>query len=61
MRRGWLVRAGDEFTLTDAPASSRRLRLTVHDLAEVDADRLAADIAAAVRAAGGRLAPVEVE
>lgn len=60
MRRGWLVRAGDEFVLADAPAS-RRLRLTVHDLAEADADRLAADIAAAVRAAGGRLVPAEVE
>jgi DNA-binding transcriptional MocR family regulator len=60
MRRGWLVRAGDEFVLADAPAS-RRLRLTVHDLADADADRLAADIAAAVRAAGGRLVPAEVE
>ncbi|QEO15851.1 aminotransferase class I/II-fold pyridoxal phosphate-dependent enzyme [Agromyces intestinalis] len=57
MRRGWLARAGDAFALdeaTDAPAA-RRLRLTVHDLAGHDADRLAADIAAAVRAAGGRL------
>ena len=60
MRRGWLVRAGDEFVLADAPAS-RRLRLTVHDLADADADRLAADIAAAARAAGGRLVPAEVE
>lgn len=55
MRRGWLVRAGDEFALADAPAASRRLRLTVHDLADGDADRLATDIVAAVRAAGGRL------
>ena len=60
MRRGWLVRAGDEFVLADAPAESR-LRLTVHDLADADADRLAADIAAAVRAAGGRLIPAGVE
>ena len=60
MRRGWLVRAGDEFVLADAPAASRRLRLTVHDLGDADADRLAADIAAAVRAAGGRLASAEV-
>lgn len=60
MRRGWLVRAGDEFVLADAPAS-RRLRLTVHELADADADRLAADIAAAVGAAGGRLVPAEVE
>ena len=60
MRRGWLVRAGDEFVLADAPAS-RRLRLTVHDLADADADRLAADIAAAVRAAGGRLVLGEME
>ena len=61
MRRGWLVRAGDEFVLADASTAGRRLRLTVHDLADADADRLAADIAAAVRAAGGRLATVEVE
>ncbi|WP_236779135.1 aminotransferase class I/II-fold pyridoxal phosphate-dependent enzyme [Agromyces seonyuensis] len=54
MRRGWLARAGDAFVLADAPAA-RRLRLTVHDLADADAERLAADIAAAVRAAGGRL------
>jgi DNA-binding transcriptional MocR family regulator len=61
MRRGWLVRAGDEFVLIDAPTASRRLRLTVHDLADADANRLAADIADAVRAAGGRLTPVEVK
>jgi DNA-binding transcriptional MocR family regulator len=60
MRRGWLVRAGDEFALVDEPAT-QRLRLTVHDLADADADRLAADIAAAVRAAGGRLVPGAVE
>lgn len=56
MRRGWLARAGDAFVLADAPAA-RRLRLTVHDLSDDDAARLAADIAAAVRAAGGRLVP----
>lgn len=60
MRRGWLVRAGDEFALADATAA-RRLRLTVHDLDDADAERLAADVAAAVRAAGGRLVPAEVE
>ncbi|MUN08389.1 aminotransferase class I/II-fold pyridoxal phosphate-dependent enzyme [Agromyces luteolus] len=60
MRRGWLVRAGDEFVLSEAPAA-RRLRLTVHDLADADAERLAADIAAAVRAAGGRLTPPGME
>ena len=56
MRRGWLARPGDAFVLADAPAA-RRLRLTVHDLGDADAERLAADIAAAVRAAGGRLVP----
>lgn len=61
MRRGWLVRAGDEFVLADAPAASRRLRLTVHDLGDAGADRLAADIAAAVRAVGGRLVPTGME
>ncbi|MFE5671824.1 aminotransferase class I/II-fold pyridoxal phosphate-dependent enzyme [Agromyces sp. NPDC056523] len=60
MRRGWLARSGDEFALGDASAS-RRLRLTVHDLGEADADRLATDIAAAVRAAGGRLIPTGME
>ncbi|MFE6255596.1 aminotransferase class I/II-fold pyridoxal phosphate-dependent enzyme [Agromyces sp. NPDC057865] len=56
MRRGWLARPGDAFALADAPAA-RRLRLTVHDLGDADAERLAADIAGAVRAAGGRLVP----
>jgi DNA-binding transcriptional MocR family regulator len=56
MRRGWLARPGDAFVLAEAPAA-RRLRLTVHDLDDEDAGLLAADIAAAVRAAGGRLVP----
>jgi DNA-binding transcriptional MocR family regulator len=56
MRRGWLARTGDEFSL-GAVATDHRLRLTVHDLDDADADRLAGDIAAAVRAAGGRLIP----
>lgn len=56
MRRGWLARPGDAFVLADEPAA-RRLRLTVHDLGDADAERLAADIAGAVRAAGGRLIP----
>ncbi|UTT62390.1 aminotransferase class I/II-fold pyridoxal phosphate-dependent enzyme [Microcella humidisoli] len=60
MRRGWLARTGDEFSLGSVP-STRRLRLTVHDLDDADAGRLAADIAAAVRAAGGRLRPTQVE
>jgi DNA-binding transcriptional MocR family regulator len=47
MRRGWLARTGDEFVLSD-PAASRRFRLTVHDLSDADADRLAADLAAAI-------------
>lgn len=49
MRRGWLARTGDEFVLAD-DAASRRLRLTVHDLADADAERLANDLAAAVAA-----------
>jgi DNA-binding transcriptional MocR family regulator len=52
MRRGWLARPGDEFDL--APASpSRHLRLTVHDLSDEDAEQLAADIAASIRAVDG--------
>jgi len=59
MRRGWLARAGDDFALRDG-GPSRRLRLTVHDLDDEDATRLAVDVAAAVRAAGGRLVTREV-
>ncbi len=51
MRRGWLARSGDEFMLEDGPPS-HRLRLTVHDLDDADAEQLAADIGAAVRATG---------
>lgn len=49
MRRGWLARAGDEFVLVDERAA-HRLRLTVHTLSDPDAERLAADVAAAVGA-----------
>jgi len=59
MRRGWLARSGDEFVL-DGAGASHRLRLTVHDLDAADAERLAVDVAAAVRAAGGRLVAREV-
>lgn len=47
MRRGWLARSGDDFALADA-APSRRLRLTVHDLDDAGAARLARDLAASV-------------
>ncbi|GAA3021449.1 aminotransferase class I/II-fold pyridoxal phosphate-dependent enzyme [Microbacterium dextranolyticum] len=50
MRRGWLARPGDEFVLADTSAA-RRLRLTVHDLADAELERLATDLAAAVDAA----------
>jgi DNA-binding transcriptional MocR family regulator len=46
MRRGWLVRPGDEFVLADDDAAWH-LRLTVHDLDDDDAEQLAADLAAA--------------
>jgi DNA-binding transcriptional MocR family regulator len=49
MRRGWLVRTGDGFSLTNAETPSHHLRLTVHDLTPVDAAQLVADIAGAVR------------
>ncbi|MEV7691896.1 aminotransferase class I/II-fold pyridoxal phosphate-dependent enzyme [Microbacterium sp. NPDC089189] len=49
MRRGWLARTGDEFVLADA-ATTRHLRLTVHELDDAEADRFAADIAAALDA-----------
>lgn len=50
MRRGWLARSGDEFLLADT-AAANHLRLTVHDLSDADAQRLASDLAAAVEAA----------
>ncbi|WP_345802560.1 aminotransferase class I/II-fold pyridoxal phosphate-dependent enzyme [Microbacterium sp. AZCO] len=49
MRRGWLARPGDEFVLGDDDAA-HHLRLTVHDLDDEDAEQLATDLAAAVRA-----------
>ncbi|MDF2992376.1 MAG: transcriptional regulator containing a DNA-binding domain and an aminotransferase domain [Microbacterium sp.] len=49
MRRGWLVREGDSFFLSPAPAGAF-LRLTVHDLDEASAAALADDIAAAAGA-----------
>jgi DNA-binding transcriptional MocR family regulator len=59
MRRGWLARSGDEFMLESGPPS-HRLRLTVHDLDDADAEQLAADIGAAVRATGSRAVAREV-
>jgi DNA-binding transcriptional MocR family regulator len=59
MRRGWLARTGDEFVLA-VGTPSRRLRLTVHDLDDDDAEKLAADLAASVRAARGRPVLAEV-
>lgn len=59
MRRGWLSRSGDDFDLSPT-APSHRLRLTVHDLRDGDADALADDIAAAVEALAGRRARSEV-
>ncbi|MCR2828170.1 aminotransferase class I/II-fold pyridoxal phosphate-dependent enzyme [Microbacterium sp. zg.Y909] len=53
MRRGWLARPGDEFALADGGASER-LRLTVHTLSDAEAERLAADVAAAVRVTASR-------
>jgi DNA-binding transcriptional MocR family regulator len=55
MRRGWLARTGDEFML-EPIGPSHRLRLTVHDLGDADADQLADDVAAAVHDAR-RLTP----
>jgi DNA-binding transcriptional MocR family regulator len=59
MRRGWLARSGDDFTLAGL-AASRRLRLTVHDLDEDDAERLADDLVDAIEAARGQAALREV-
>ena len=59
MRRGWLARPGDEFALA-GDGASHRLRLTVHDLDDADAERLADDVVASVWAAGGRTVAREV-
>jgi hypothetical protein len=49
MRRGWLVRTGDEFRIEDPSPASDHLRLTVHDLSDADTARLLDDLAAATR------------
>jgi DNA-binding transcriptional MocR family regulator len=53
MRRGWLVRPGDEFVLADDSAA-HHLRVTVHELSDEEAGRLSDDISAAVAAVAGR-------
>ncbi|SIR56602.1 aminotransferase class I/II-fold pyridoxal phosphate-dependent enzyme [Microbacterium sp. RURRCA19A] len=59
MRRGWLVRDGDHFFLS-SDAAGDYLRLTVHQLDDVEASALADDLATAVAALrpsvrGGRI------
>ncbi|MGN7247300.1 aminotransferase class I/II-fold pyridoxal phosphate-dependent enzyme [Janibacter anophelis] len=49
-RRGWLVRTGDDFRLMETDEPSRHMRLTVHDLADGQAESLATDIVEAARA-----------
>lgn len=50
MRRGWLARTGDEFSLSPDRVSTH-VRVTVHDLNDSDAASLATDLVAAARAA----------
>jgi len=49
MRRGWLVRTGDEFRIEEASPPSDHLRLTVHDLSAADTARLLDDLETAAR------------
>ncbi|WP_243225603.1 aminotransferase class I/II-fold pyridoxal phosphate-dependent enzyme [Microbacterium sp. CIAB417] len=49
MRRGWLVRTGDAFRLTEGAGPSHHLRLTVHDLTDEEGDALLADLVSATR------------
>jgi len=49
MRRGWLVRTGDEFRIDETSPASDHLRLTVHDLSAADTARLLDDLEAAAR------------
>lgn len=50
MRRGWLVRTGNEFALHHGGPSAHHLRLTVHDLDDTAAQRFADDLARALAA-----------
>ncbi|GAA3625104.1 aminotransferase class I/II-fold pyridoxal phosphate-dependent enzyme [Microbacterium awajiense] len=59
MRRGWLARGGDDFQPTGDTASTH-VRLTVHDLDDEEAEHLAGDLAAAVRAVGATLGSANV-
>ncbi|BDZ38228.1 hypothetical protein GCM10025863_08420 [Microbacterium suwonense] len=47
MRRGWLVRTGDEFRIDEASPASDHLRLTVHDLSDEETSRLLDDLESA--------------
>ncbi|MDT0157230.1 aminotransferase class I/II-fold pyridoxal phosphate-dependent enzyme [Microbacterium sp. ARD32] len=49
MRRGWLVRTGDEFRIDETSPASDHLRLTVHDLSDADTARLLDDLRIAAR------------
>ncbi|MFJ3957493.1 aminotransferase class I/II-fold pyridoxal phosphate-dependent enzyme [Arthrobacter sp. NPDC090010] len=51
MRRGWLARTGEEFSLGADDDASRHLRLTIHDLDPSTMSALADDLAAALPAA----------
>ncbi len=49
MRRGWLVRTGDDFRIDEASPASDHVRLTVHDLSPADTARLLDDLEASAR------------
>jgi DNA-binding transcriptional MocR family regulator len=49
MRRGWLVRTGDDFALDERAEASHHLRLTVHDLSDEETTALVADLVGAAR------------
>lgn len=54
VRRGWAARTGDEFAI-GAGTGAQRLRLTVHELEDGDAQRLAGALADAIRMVRNRL------
>lgn len=48
MKRGWLARTEDEFSLQHSPGSGTHVRLTVHDLTDDEQRQLADDLALSI-------------
>ena len=57
MRRGWLARPGDDFSLSGEGAAVRHLRMTVHDLTDERALALVRDLAETITDPDARTSP----